>query len=188
MSGFGERHGGHSQSPGDDRLELTGEDGATAVLHVPFPPLRPAGVQDLVDNACAARTVAVLLVRRGGYACAVVRGPRVVASKVGSRHVQGRTAAGGWSQQRFARRREGQAGELVRAAADVAARVLSADADRMVTGGDRALVERVLADPRLDRLTSLPCGPHLEVGDPKADVVRALPERLRSVRITLTDP
>ena len=40
---------------------------------------------------------------------AVVRGTEVVSSMVGRRHVQGKTKAGGQSQQRFARRRDNQA-------------------------------------------------------------------------------
>ena len=35
--------------------------------------------------------------------------PQLAASKTGSRLVHGRAAAGGWSQHRFARRRENQA-------------------------------------------------------------------------------
>ncbi len=45
----------------------------------------------------------------------------------GTRHVQSRTAAGGWSQQRFARRRGKQADELVDAVVGHARRVLLAD-------------------------------------------------------------
>src|SRR5215472_10270806 len=62
-------------------------------------------------HATADRTVGVLLVRLGGYAAGVFQGtePILVASKVGSRLVHGRSAAGGQSQQRFARRRENQA-------------------------------------------------------------------------------
>jgi hypothetical protein len=135
--------------------------------------------------------VAVLLVRRGGYAVALVAGDAVAASKVGSRYVQGRTAAGGWSQQRFARRREGQTAALLDAAAATAVRVLVPDGspagpDWVVTGGDRTLADRLLAEPRLRPLAALPRERHLEVGDPRSDDVRALPERLRSVRIGLT--
>lgn len=57
----------------------------------------------------------------------------------------------------------------------------------LVTGGDRALVDRALADPRLRAVARLPRGPHLALGDPRADVVRAVPAMLRSVRITLTE-
>jgi peptide subunit release factor 1 (eRF1) len=88
----------------------------------------------------------------------VVEDGRLTASKVGSRHVQGRSAAGGWSQQRFARRREGQAREAAGAAADTVARVLlpeSARLDTLVTGGDRAMVDTVLEEARLKPLRAI---------------------------------
>jgi hypothetical protein len=130
-----------------------------------------------------------VLVRRGGYACAVLDAGQVVTSKVGQRYVQGRTAAGGWSQQRFARRREKQTDELAGAAADVAARLLVDPLPGdLATGGDRPLVDRVLADPRLRRLAALPRGPHLPVGEPRSDVVRALPDLLTRVTVTITEP
>ena len=66
----------------------------------------------------------LLLVRKGGFAVARLAGERLVDSKVGQRHVQGRTKAGGQSQQRFARRRGNQARQAYEAAADHAARLL----------------------------------------------------------------
>jgi hypothetical protein len=64
----------------------------------------------------------VVLVRRGGYAVAVAsQAGDLVAHKVGTRHVQSRTAAGGWSQQRYARRRGNQADALVQAVVEAAA-------------------------------------------------------------------
>ena len=74
-------------------------------------------------HARAPRTVGVLLVRLGGYAAGVFTGypPALADAKVGSRLVHGRSAAGGWSQHRFARRREKQANEALEAAADAAA-------------------------------------------------------------------
>ncbi|MFI7589015.1 acVLRF1 family peptidyl-tRNA hydrolase [Spongisporangium articulatum] len=190
VAGFRERHGPPTELLESDVLTLRAPDGATAVLHATYPPLSGAPTPAaLAANAGADRVVAVLLVRRGGYACAVVHGDRVTASKVGSRYVQGRTAAGGWSQQRFARRREGQAKQLLGDVVEVAQRVLlPAGADVLATGGDRALVTDVLNDTRLASLRSLDAGPYLEVGDPKSDVVKALPDRLRAVRITLTEP
>lgn len=190
-AGFGQRHGAVTTTVADGGVLLTAGDGATAHLLAPFPSAAPGSVEDVVADALRPRTVAAVLARRGGYACAVVTTDAVVASKVGTRYVQGRTAAGGWSQQRFARRRENQTDDLVRATADVAARVLDPAArtyDAVLTGGDRSLVDRVLADPRLARLAGLPRGPHLPVGDPRSDVVRALPEAARSLTITLTEP
>ena len=92
----------------------------------------------------------MLLVRKGGFAVARLAGERLVESKVGQRHVQGRTKAGGQSQQRFARRRDNQARQAYEAAADHAARLLGEGAPHVVTGGDHAAVDEVLADPRLE--------------------------------------
>jgi hypothetical protein len=189
-AGFAARHEGSAQGVRSGRrFVLTAADGATASIEPAFP-LPAEGPMDLagvVSWVAEPRRCAVLLVRRGGYACAVVDGAGVVASKVGTRYVQSRTAAGGWSQQRFARRRDNQAKALVEAVADVAVRVLAgAAAGWLVTGGDRPLVDDVLTDRRLTGLARLPRGPHLALGDPRSDVVRTLPTLITQVRITLT--
>jgi Actinobacteria/chloroflexi VLRF1 release factor len=139
IAGFAARHG-------DDvagtslRVVLPGEsvifaapDGAVAQCHAPFPPVAgleadagaAAWAEAIAAHALAPRTVGVLLVRLGGYAVGVFTGspPRLAVSKTGSRLVHGRSAAGGWSQHRFARRREKQANEALQAAADAAAGV-----------------------------------------------------------------
>jgi peptide subunit release factor 1 (eRF1) len=142
---------------------------------------------ELVEHALRERTVGVLLVRLGGHAAGVFRGDRLVASKVGSRHVQGRTAAGGWSQQRFARRRAGQAAVAHSAAADDAARVLLGHTlDALVVGGDRSAVDSVLADRRLAPLVPLVTGRVLAVPDPRLKVLQEC--RFRDVWIRVTEP
>ena len=162
----------------------------------PDPPLHPLGqagpaqaAAALVANAHSVPGLRVLLIRRGGYACAVLAGDTVTSSKIGSRYVQGRTAAGGWSQQRFARRRDGQAQALVGSATEVAVRVLlpAGPDDALVTGGDRPLIDQVLADPRLAALNRLRRGPHLDIGDPRIDLVQELPRTARAIRITLDE-
>lgn len=197
-AGFGERHGPVSVTVSPGAVDLSGRDGARALLADPWDSWRPADgvadpVGDLAAHVLAPRRVAALLVRRGGYACAVVDGGRVVASKVGTRYVQGRTAAGGWSQQRFARRRAKQTDELAGAAAEVAVRLLTGAADGaapgwLVTGGDRPLLDAVLADPRLAVLRTAPRGVHLSIGDPRSDLVGQLPDLITQVRVTLTEP
>jgi len=157
-----------------------------------LPPDEPTPAQAaaaLVANAHSVPVLRALMIRRGGYACAVLTGDKVTASKVGSRYVQGRTAAGGWSQQRFARRRQGQVHGLVGVATDVAVRVLlpGIGDDALITGGDRGLIDRVLADPRLHPLSRLRRGLHLEIGDPRFDLVKELPERGRAIRIALDE-
>jgi hypothetical protein len=214
VTGFGERHPGVRTTVHADRVELDAPDGSTAILYPAFDPLidpvsgqpelpglrgvpavppdEPTPAQAaaaLVANARSVPVLRALMIRRGGYACAVLTDDRVTASKVGSRYVQGRTAAGGWSQQRFARRRDGQVHGLVGTATDVAVRVLlpGIGDDALITGGDRALIDRVLADPRLHPLVRLRRGLHLEIGDPKFDLVQELPERGRAIRIALDE-
>jgi hypothetical protein len=132
--------------------------------------------------------LAVVLVRRGGYAVGVVSGSRLTARKVGTRHVQSRTAAGGWSQQRFARRRANQADELVDAAAGHAVRLLDGIlAQAVVLGGDRALVASVLEDPRLVALRGLPRRELYDLPDPRPAVLDRAVERGRAVRVTIEE-
>ena len=113
----------------------------------------------------------------------------LTAAKVGTRHVQSRTAAGGWSQQRFARRRGNQADELVRAVAEHAQGLLPRGIPAgVVLGGDRALVRAVLDDPRLDHLSALPVRELYDLPDPRRAVLEEAVRRGRAVRITLEEP
>ena len=125
---FAERHGEVVTAAGPDEVVVTAADGAVARLTVPFPPLvvdDAAADGGLAAHVLRPRRVGVLLVRLGGHAAGVFDGDRLVSSKVGSRQVHGRSSAGGWSQQRFARRREGQVRVALAAAADVAAAQLA---------------------------------------------------------------
>jgi Actinobacteria/chloroflexi VLRF1 release factor len=206
---FAERHGGAATerpvTTGESGVAVTvtftGADGSTAECHPPFPPL-PAGVpgavraaaEALAAHAAADRTVGVLLVRLGGYAAGVFSGspPRLVKSKTGSRPVHGRSAAGGWSQQRFARRRENQAATALRAAADAAAEVFGCYGpdriDAVVLGGDKRSAAGLGADARLDRYLAMASGRFLTVPDPRLAVLRDIPRAFLATRIRLTEP
>ncbi|WP_084258815.1 acVLRF1 family peptidyl-tRNA hydrolase [Microtetraspora malaysiensis] len=143
-------------------------------------------VAALAVHARRDRLVGVLLVRLGGHAAGVFDGERLVASKVGSRQVHGRSAAGGWSQQRFARRREKQSAEALEAAADVAARVLlpyAGELEAVVLGGDRRAIDSVRRDRRLAPLLALEQPPFLTVPDPRLAVLRETPATFRAVRV-----
>jgi len=194
LTRFGERHGGAEYAAAETAVVLTAPDGTLADCRVPFPPLRvDAAVPDggLVGHALVDRRVGVLLVRLGGHAAGVFAGTRLVGSKVGARQVHGRSSAGGWSQHRFARRREGQVKVALSAAADVAAATLlpaAAGLDAVVLGGDRRAVESVLADPRLAALRPLVTEPFLDVPDPRLRVLQQTPRRFRAVRIRVVDP
>ena len=182
LDGFAQRHGDVETDQSQDVVHLSASDGAQAWIAVPFPPL--AG--ELADHVERTRTVGVLLVRRGGYAAGVFRGVELTSSKVGSAYVQGTTKAGGWSQQRFARRRANQATAAFAEAADTAARILlPATLDALVVGGDRAAIDAVLADRRLLALGNKVTGPWLNVPDPRLRILLATPEQFLAVRVAL---
>jgi len=190
VAGFGERHGGCRTDLSSEDVTLTAPDGARAVVRVPFLPWSPAGdpVDALLDHAGRDRHVGALLVRKGGYAVGRFAGTRLVASKVGSAYVQGRTKAGGWSQQRFARRRDNQSAKAYAETADVTARLLAPHTtmlDAVVAGGDRAAVAAVLDDPRLAALRPLLQPQVHPVPDPRLRVLEAFPDQFRAVEIHL---
>lgn len=191
LDGFAERHGSIAVNPHQDRLLVAAFDGAVAELHPP-PGAPPAlDIAEFVTVANRERTLGLLLVRRGGVAVGLAEGDRLLRSKVDSTYVQGRTAAGGWSQQRFARRRENQVRAAVEGAADIAARLLLPEAVRLaalVTGGDRRTVDRVLADLRLAPLTGKLSERFLDVPDPRQATLVDAVRRARAVRIRLIDP
>jgi Actinobacteria/chloroflexi VLRF1 release factor len=200
VAGFARRHGVTRVNGDLTAFVLTAADGAAAECHVPFPPLAevpvptPAGyARAAAEHAAAARTVGVLLVRLGGYAAGVFTGspPALAASKTGSRPVHGRSAAGGWSQHRFARRREKQAAEALAAAADAAAGVFGPyrDAlDAVVLGGDRRAVAGLRDDPRMRPYLALAAERFLTVPDPRPPVLRDSPRLFRAIRVRLTGP
>lgn len=175
VANFSDGHGGAELSVADGRLCGLAEDGSTFRAALPFATAYD-GAPD-ADEFAAAMTVpagwGVLLVRKGGFAIARLEGDRIVESKVGQRHVQGRTKAGGQSQQRFARRRDNQARQAYEAAAEHAARILGGLGRNalLVVGGDRPAVEAVLEDPRLRTLAEHVVDPWLPVPDPRRAVL-----------------
>lgn len=198
---------------------FTAPDGAVAECHPPFPesmarpepavpPRATALAAAVAAHAASPRAVGVLLVRLGGYAAGVFTGyPPVLAdAKVGSRPVHGRSAAGGWSQHRFARRREKQASEALEAAAEAAVRVFgrwpdgitatgggAAPAsgvrlDAVVLGGDKRAAAGLREDPRLAPYLALATDRFLTVPDPKRAVLAGTPKLFLAVRIRLAGP
>lgn len=171
VGNFEARHGAASLDTTDGALHGLAVDGSTFEMRLPFdaPYDGPPDAAAFATNLALPSDWGVLLVRKGGFAIARLSGSSVVESKVGQRHVQGRTKAGGQSQQRFARRRDNQARQAFEAAAEHAARILAGLRGPVVTGGDHASVEEVLTDPRLRTLTT--AGPWLAVPDPKRGVL-----------------
>jgi len=220
IASFGVRHGAGDAGPAaltvrlaDDRAAFTAPDGSIAECYPPFPPATSGGpangpadgpaagtamtdpravAEAIAAHARTPRTVGVLLVRLGGYAVGVFTGypPALADSKTGSRLVHGRSAAGGWSQHRFARRREKQANEALAAAADAAVAVLGRQAalDEMVLGGDKRAVAELRYDPRLAPYLDRATARFLTVPDPKRAVLEAAPKQFTAIRIWLTQP
>lgn len=200
---FARRHGGITEVAkdfGGAIVTFAAADTAVAECHPPFPPLREPDEPDeplamaraIVAHAAVDRTVAVLLVRLGGYAVGVFRGapPVLIGYKTGSRPVHGRSAAGGWSQHRFARRREKQANEALGAAADAAAALFQQQRqiDAVVLGGDRRAVAGLADDPRLAPYLARTTDRFLTVPDPRLAVLRDTPRAFQAIRIRLTEP
>jgi Actinobacteria/chloroflexi VLRF1 release factor len=200
MMTFADRHGAGSVSRDEAGVTVTftAADGAAAECHPPFPPLLWEGDNDpeaaaeaIVAHAVANRAVGVLLVRLGGYAVGVFDGspPRLVSSKTGSRPVHGRSAAGGWSQHRFARRRENQAATALRAAADAAAAMFGPyRLDALVLGGDKRSISGLRGDTRLAPYLGLATDRFLTVPDPRLAVLKEIPRAFLAIRIRLTEP
>lgn len=188
---FASRHGRTDVCVGDGRVVVSAADGSVAVATLPLGLEYdgPADVAAFAEAVRLPREWGLLLVRKGGFAVAAVHGTEVQASKVGQRHVQGRTKAGGQSQQRFARRRDNQARAAYEAAADHAHRILAGrPLAALVCGGDRQAVEQVLDDPRLAPLGDLRAGPWLAVPDPRRAVLEQAVVDGASARVEVSDP
>jgi hypothetical protein len=193
LDGVAERHGAFTDVVhADGAVHVTCADTTTVTLRAPFGwTPGSALLTSFTTGARQEHRAAVLLVRRGRWAVGVFDGPSLVVSKVDARLVQGRTAAGGWSQQRFARRRGNQTDAVVDHAIETAVRVLLPHAptvEGLFTGGDRGLVDDVLADPRLAPLAALRREPALDVGDPTKAVLLETPNQFRAVQIHIVEP
>jgi hypothetical protein len=196
---FALRNGGYTLEPAPSPdgaamgLALLGSNGCRAFLAPPLPLETGAAAVPTLDLLAGAarepRTVALILIRRGGYSVGVARNAKLLASKTGTRYVQSRTAAGGWSQQRYARRRANQASSLVQSAAEQAAAVFAGHpVDCVQLGGDRTLAREVLQHPGMARYAGLPLLPFTSVPDPRLAVLQRAAAEALSLRITITDP
>jgi hypothetical protein len=165
-------------------------DGSSASLDIPFPPIDDLTVAGMLVHVEKPRIAGVVIVRRGGFAVARVAGAKVVESKIGQRHVQSRSKAGGWSQQRFARRRENQARAAYDAAAGYVTAILLphvAGLDLLVTAGDRSAIDAVFGFAPLTPLLAVPQRWLPGVPDPTRAVLDQAIADARSVDVTVLD-
>jgi hypothetical protein len=191
LAGFADRHGPYEATLDGGVMRLVAADGALAECHPPPGTGPAAGEAAFVGEALKARRIGLLLARRGGVAVGIAAGDALEVSKVDSRYVQGRTAAGGWSQQRFARRRENQARAAAADGADIAVRLLvpaAAGLAAVVTGGDRRAVDAILADARLAPVAALRTERFLTVAEPRLATLEGAVRQARTVQIRLVEP
>jgi hypothetical protein len=105
-------------------------------------------------------------------------------------HLLPQLESGGWSQQRYARRREQQARQLYDRAATTAEMVVLrkiADLDAVATGGDSDGVAAVIHRPRLSPLHPLLMPRVYPVLNPRRRVLESFPEQFLAVKILLNE-
>ncbi|APU14582.1 MULTISPECIES: acVLRF1 family peptidyl-tRNA hydrolase [Actinoalloteichus] len=203
---FAGRHGGLAATETTaGEVRVIASDGARASVVVPFGGLtdgRSAGlgageggspdraVEVLVEHVLRSRRIGLVLVRLGGYSVGVAVDGRVTVSRTGRRQVHGRNKAGGWSQQRFARRRAGQARVSLSAAGEATFEVLLPEAptlDAVVLGGDRTALDEVRADPRLAPLFAIAEPRVLDVVEPRRVVLDEAARRALAVEVVVVE-
>jgi peptide subunit release factor 1 (eRF1) len=190
LNGFSGRHGQTGVELDGGVVHLRAADGSAAQLYPPPGAPLTETVEDFVDAALTERRLGLLLARQSAVAVGIAEGPRLTESKVGTSYVQSRTAAGGWSQQRFARRRANQAKAAAEEAADIAVRLLLpavATLACVVAGGDRRTVEGVLADPRLAPVAAARAERFLDVPEPRRTVLEQAVAQARAIRVRVVD-
>jgi len=182
LENFATRHGPYTEQG----LVILAADGATAEFEGSAPDLAR-----LLATAVEPRRIGLLLARKGAVAVGVAQGSELVVSKVDRNYVQGRTAAGGWSQQRFARRRDNQAKAAAADGADIVVRLLLPrvrELSAVVAGGDRTAVDAILAAPVLRPVAALLADRFLDVPEPRHAVLVAAIAQARAVRILIKEP
>jgi peptide subunit release factor 1 (eRF1) len=145
-------------------------------------------LRDLLNRP---RTLAVILVRLGGYSIGIYRDGAFSDTKTGGRFVKNRNRKGGQSQRRFERIREGQIREHFDALGEVVrAKILpaAAELDGVVLGGDRRTVQAWLAQaPLPPALASIVLPRVLDVPEPRLEVLQRTPVAIWSSRVVVLD-
>ena len=137
------------------------------------------------------RLVGVVLVRLGRYSVAVYRGEGLASSKTDKRYVKGKHHAGGTSQLRYTRVREGQMRRLyVKVCETVRAQFepLAGELDYVVLGGEKFTLNGFLkVCPRLEGYKSITLKRRLNIRDPKRDTLDDLGSMLHESRVWSID-
>ncbi|WP_250030602.1 acVLRF1 family peptidyl-tRNA hydrolase [Paractinoplanes maris] len=187
LENFARRHGPYRE----EGLTLIAEDGASAAWQTPPGAGDVATLAELIETAQRPRKLGLLLARKGAVAAGVADGTKLITSKVDTHYVQGRTAAGGWSQQRFARRRDNQAKAAAADGAGIVGRILLPsvrDLAALVTGGDHTAVEAILSAPQLAPLAAVRAERFLDVPEPRHAVLVSAIAGARAVSVLVREP
>jgi hypothetical protein len=141
----------------------------------------------LMANVNAEYTIGVVLLRLGRSTVALFKGDQLISAKTDARYVKGKHHAGGTSQRRFQRIREGQARKMYDKTCDTVRAQLEPHAGKLeylLLGGDRiTLNEFVKVCPHVERLRGITLQRRLNIRDPKRDTLEEVPELLRECRL-----
>ena len=168
-------------------------DGECGLAVIPPFPLRETVLASAWDDAplrnllATDYTVGVALLRLGRYLVAVFRGGQPLVTKTDTRYVKGKHHAGGTSQLRFKRIREGQMRKLF----DEACRVVSdrfqpyeRELDYILLGGERLTLSGFLkVCPYLQRRQGIILNRRLNIRDPKHDTLEMVAGMLYQSRV-----
>ena len=158
--------------------------GGQALVILPPFPLNHAGLSDiwnLLPLQYLLRSpynVGVVLLRLGRFAVAVYEGDHLVSSKTDTRYVKGRHSAGGTSQKRYSRIREGQIKliyeKTCQAVKDQFTPYLG-DMQFVLLGGDKFTLNGLIKKcPMLDDLKNITLSRRLNVRNPKRDTLESV--------------
>jgi hypothetical protein len=132
-------------------------------------------------------TVGVVLLRLGRYLVAVFKGTEPVVTKTDTRYVKGKHHAGGTSQLRFKRIREGQMRKLFDEACGVVSDRFQRherELDYILLGGERLTLSGFLkVCPYLQRRQGIILDRRLNIRDPKRDTLETVAGLLRQSRV-----
>ena len=136
-------------------------------------------------------TVGVVLLRLGRFSVAVYQGDHLRTSKTDARYVKGRHHAGGTSQKRFERIREGQMRLIFEKTCQAVHNQfapLSGGLDYLLLGGERFTLNGLLKScPELESLRPITLARRLNVRDPKRDTLDGVGTMLRESRVWTVD-
>lgn len=187
---FAAGHGGMTEPVADPAgVDLVAADGSEARIAVPYPPMtigRREPLEAVLDHVAGIGEIGLLLFRAGAHSVGLCRDGLVTASSTDTHYVQGRTAAGGWSQQRYARRRGNQLDAAQDSTIGAAVRVLSAGMPRaLLVGGDQRSLGTILEDPRLHTWAALPRRKFPDIVEPRRVVLDDVARRSLDLTVTV---